>query len=277
MAEDSDDNHMIQGLWIGPALSAMEQLGIASYLANGHEFHLYIYGYGAVANVPAGVTLKDATDILPASRIFQYSAHKTYAGFANLFRYKLLLEGGGWWSDTDSVCLKRFDFDTPYVFSSELTNGTQMINNGLIRAPRGSELLKWAFEECDSKDPATLVWGETGPALFSRAIKKFNLTKYVQAPETFCPVGYRDWRDITNPDAHIYFGAESYAVHLWHEQWRAAGMDKDTHYHPGFLYERLRRQYLGDNDRISLDRIATILESINKPAGASFDKKTSGS
>ncbi len=266
MGKDSDDNQIIQGLWIGPALSAMEQLGIASYLANGHEFHLYVYD--AVANVPAGVILKDATEVLPASRIFQYPAQKTYAGFANLFRYKLLLEKGGWWSDTDSVCLKQFDFDMPYVFSSELTNGTRMINNGLIKAPRGSDLLKWAFAECERKDPATLVWGETGPALFSSAIEKFALTNYVQSPATFCPLGYRDWRHITNPDADIYFGTESYAVHLWHEQWRAAGMDKDAHYHPGSLYERLRRQYLGNNDRISLDRIATILRSLDKPAGA---------
>ncbi len=207
--------------------------------------------------------MKDAAEILPASRIFQYTAHKTYAGFANLFRNKLLLEKGGWWSDTDSVCLRHFDFETPYVFSSELSSGVQMRNNGLIKAPRGSELLRWAFSESDRKDPQTLVWGETGPALFSTAIERFSLTEFVQPYETFCPVGYRDWRSITIPGADIYFGGESYALHLWHEQWRAAGMDKDQHYHPGSLYERLRRQYLGDTERMSLGRIANILRSFD--------------
>src|SRR5258706_6206464 len=39
----ADDNKIIQGLWIGPTLSQMEQLSIASFLANGHEYHLFVY------------------------------------------------------------------------------------------------------------------------------------------------------------------------------------------------------------------------------------------
>ncbi len=34
---------VFQSLWIGAELSAMEQLSIRSFLANGHEFHLYTY------------------------------------------------------------------------------------------------------------------------------------------------------------------------------------------------------------------------------------------
>ena len=64
------ENRVIQSLWIGSSLSAMEQLGIASHIAHGHEFHLYVYD--AIQNVPRGATLKDAAEILPASRIFMY-------------------------------------------------------------------------------------------------------------------------------------------------------------------------------------------------------------
>ena len=35
---------IIQGLWIGSELSMMEQLSIASFLKNGHDYHLYVYG-----------------------------------------------------------------------------------------------------------------------------------------------------------------------------------------------------------------------------------------
>ena len=86
----------------------MEQLSIASFLQNGHEYHLYVYD--AVRNVPARAVIKDANEVLPASRIFQYKDQASYAGFANFFRYKLLLEHGGWWVDTDVICLKAFDF-----------------------------------------------------------------------------------------------------------------------------------------------------------------------
>jgi len=107
-------NKIIQGLWIGPELSVMEQLSISSFLLNGHDYHLYVYDY--VKNVPVGAVVRDANEILPASRIFQYKRSPSYAGFANFFRYKLLLERGGWWADTDTICVKPFDFPEEYVF-----------------------------------------------------------------------------------------------------------------------------------------------------------------
>jgi len=256
----NDDNRVVQGLWIGPELSAMEQLSVASYLAHGHDFHLYVYE--AVRNVPAGTTVRDASEILPASRIFQYSGHATYAGFANFFRYRLLLNRGGWWSDMDSVCLRALDFPESYVFSSELSNGLQMTNNGVLKVPRGSELIAYAWDICQSKSPEKLVWGETGPALMREAVERFSLTEHVKPPAAFCPIGFRAWRDLLDPDADLAFGDDTYAVHLWHEQWRAAGQDKDRHYHPGCLYERLRQRYLERQERISLDRIESILSRL---------------
>jgi hypothetical protein len=81
--------HCIQSLWIGQKLSTLERLSISSFLANGHEYHLYVYG--EVANVPQGTVLKAADGILPESMIFQYKKHPSHAGFSNFFRYRLLL------------------------------------------------------------------------------------------------------------------------------------------------------------------------------------------
>jgi hypothetical protein len=88
-------NRIVQGLWIGPELSVMEQLSIASFLRNGHEYHLYVYG--EVKNIPMGTRVKDGDEeILPVSMIFQYRREKSYSAFSNFFRYRLLLERGGW-------------------------------------------------------------------------------------------------------------------------------------------------------------------------------------
>ena len=95
----------------------MEALSSASFLHHGHAYVLY--AYEEVANIPAGTTVKDANSILPESAIFQYQEHASYAGFANFFRYKLLMEEGGWWADTDVICIKRFDFEAPYVFGAQ--------------------------------------------------------------------------------------------------------------------------------------------------------------
>src|ERR1043165_5789198 len=153
-------SNVIQGLWIGPELSVMEQLSIASFLQNGHEYHLYVYD--AVKNVPARAVIKDASEILPASRIFQYKHQASYAGFANYFRYKLLLERGGWWVDTDVICLKPFDFADEYVFASENDVKSEAISSGVIKARAGSELMAYAWQVCEEKEPQQLKWGETG-------------------------------------------------------------------------------------------------------------------
>src|SRR4051812_10885773 len=91
---------VINGLWIGQ-LSPLEQLCIRSFIVQGHPYHLYTYD--ALDNVPAGVTLQDAGQILPKSLIFRNQLGKgkgSVAAFSDLFRYKLLLERGGWWVDT---------------------------------------------------------------------------------------------------------------------------------------------------------------------------------
>ena len=107
------------------------------------------------------------------SRIFQYQQYPSYAGFANFFRYQLLLERGGWWADTDTICVKPFDFSDEYVFSSEIgNNGLEVINNGILKAPAGSQVMAYAWAICETKDPEKLVWGETGPRLMAEAVKK---------------------------------------------------------------------------------------------------------
>ncbi|HEV2884346.1 MAG TPA: glycosyltransferase [Pyrinomonadaceae bacterium] len=225
----------------------MEQLSIYSFLHHGHEYHLYTYDN--VKYVPAGTVVKDANEILPASSIFQYKHRPSYAGFANHFRYKLLFERGGWWVDTDTVCLKPFDFSEPYVFSSEInTWGFEVINNGMIKAPAGSSIMAHVVEVCERKDPARLVWGETGPKLLGNAVKSFSLRKYKQPHYTFCPIDYPDWHYVLDAKADIVLNEKTYAIHLWNEMWRTAGQDKNARYDNACLYEQLKRTYLPVNE-----------------------------
>jgi mannosyltransferase OCH1-like enzyme len=234
-------NEVIQGLWIGPELSVMEQLSIASFLENGHEYDLYVYD--GVTNVPARAMVRDANEILPASRIFQYKHQASYAGFANFFRYKLLLERGGWWVDTDVICLKPFDFADEYVFASELDGETEVIASGVIKVPPDSSVMAYAWHMCDRKDPQQLKWGETGPRLMTEAVRRFSLEHYKKPYHYFSPVGYFDWRRVLDPEADGLVYGDSYSIHLWNEMWRAAGQDKNAKYDPNCLYEQLKTRY----------------------------------
>jgi len=220
----------------------MERLSIASFLKHGHAFHLY--SYGELENVPEGAAVMDGAQILPRSAIFRYRESGSYAGFANFFRYKLLLEKGGWWVDLDTVCLRPFDFPQDYVFASELDRGTTYVGNAVIRVPANSGFARHCCQVCQSKKSAELRWGETGPRLAKEAVETLGLQESVRPPETFCPVPYREWMRVLDPAIKLVFGESSYAIHLWQEMWRRNNKDKDARYHPGCLYEKLRANYL---------------------------------
>lgn len=247
---------IIQSLWIGGTLSLMEQLSIISFLKNGHPYHLYVYD--EVKNIPTGVVVKDANKIIPSSKIFKYKDRDSYAGFANLFRYKLLLEKGNYWSDVDIVCLRPFPSNPEYVFVTEGTLRAMQINNCVIKAPIGSEIMNYCYDDAVNRDSSKLVWGETGPRLLHAAVEQFELMDYVEKPYQFCPIDWWCWyRLIHDPfqinrletikvwkemlQIKIY---KPYAVHLWNEMWRRNNVDKNGDFPPHSIYEQLKKRYL---------------------------------
>lgn len=264
------DNKIIQGLWIKGELSLMEQLSIKSFLANNHEYHLYVYD--DVKNIPEGTVIKDGNKILPEDRIFTYQSgwgKGGYSGFANLFRYHLLNAKGGWWVDTDIICLKPFDFNCEYVISSSYEGKWgEVANNCVLKLPKESEFTKYLVEESDKKDPSLVTFGETGPHLIQKAVKKFNYQHYIVSYQTFCPITWRAVKKIVYPHQPMTMERlttqvkdvirplikpktklgritkNSYAVHLWNEIWRHEKLDKNGVYDQNCLYERLQHKYM---------------------------------
>ncbi|MFV0329293.1 MAG: glycosyltransferase [Dysgonomonas sp.] len=133
------NNNPIQSLWVGPQLSAMEILCINSYLTNGHEFHLY--AYNNILNVPKGTIMKDANEIIPKKDIY-IDNFGGYVNLSNQFRFTMLYKLGGWWVDMDTVCLRPFDFDEDFVFSSEVIGFRKRINNTYMKSRLGARFLK---------------------------------------------------------------------------------------------------------------------------------------
>ena len=239
---------VVQGLWVEGALSAMEELAVRSFLAQGHEVHVYTYERGLA--VPAGARRLDAGEVLPASAIFRYTAGAgagSPAAFANLFRYKLLHERGGWWTDLDMVCLRPLDFPAEHVFASERRKlGGVTVTNSLLKAPASSPLAADLYERALRHEQRATVWGATGPALVREVVERHGAERFVVPPDVFCPVDW--WRAETLlqpgelPDG-------PHAVHLWQQKWRSNGWPKDPCYPPAVLYQRLHRRYPAPDER----------------------------
>src|SRR5208337_4992171 len=105
---------IMQSFWSGSKLGIVGRLCCASYIANGHEFHLYTYG--PIEDAPIGVIIKDANEIVPQSDLARF---KLAAQFSDWFKYHLLFNRGNWWVDMDTVCLRPFDFLDETIFVEE--------------------------------------------------------------------------------------------------------------------------------------------------------------
>lgn len=141
----------VHALWIGSdRLENLEKLTIKSFIKNGAEFNLWVYD--SIKDVPLGVKVRDGREILPESMIFRYPpvmylnlGANSLVGFSELFRYKVLYELGGWWSDMDVTCLKPLSsHTTEYYFRF---HGVLSVVGNIMKAPPKSELMKLCFEK----------------------------------------------------------------------------------------------------------------------------------
>lgn len=260
----SDKLPIIQSLWIGGNLSTMERLSIASFLKNGHEVHLYTYD--DVENIPKGTNVHDANTIISSERIFKYKREDSYAGFSNVFRYKLLYEKGNYWVDLDVVCLKPFNLIQDYVFSGVkkrrllgLGTAKTFIQSCVIKTPPGSEIMKYCYEVSNNKNPKELVWGEIGPNLLQSAVIKFEMDKYISSSGAFTTNDWPHWhRFISGSLARFWIEwikiitYSSYGIHLYNEMWHQNQTDKNGSFPKNSIYEWLKRRYLFSANNISL-------------------------
>jgi len=233
---------IVQSVWIGDRLSTMEYLSIQSYLDNGHEFHLYTYG--PLANVPPGTTVRSGTEVLPADEVFVYRrgpGKGSPSAFSNFFRYKMLLERGGWWTDLDAVCVRPLVFEAEHVTGLEREpNGTQHIACGLVKAPVGSRVAEYCWEACCRADKRKLKWGQVGPKLFARAVEEAGEPVDVLEPQAFYPIDYWQTPQLAS-DTEM--PGDCYSIHLWNSKWKEYGLDPDAEHAGDSVYEQLKRRF----------------------------------
>lgn len=236
-----DNNKIIQSLWIGDVLSPIELLCINSYLQNDHEFHLYTYN--AINNIPKGVKVNNANEIVNKTNIF-LDSHNGFASFSDYFRYKLLFDKGGWWVDMDTVCLCYFDFQDEYCFATEKINigKGDIVANTYIKSPSNSEFLKDCINYIEEEPFEEVIWGSFGPFFLTKVLELYDSRNYITPNEIFCPI---PWYEINKLlfDYEYLLPHESRAGHLWNERWRIEKRNKYETYNPFSLFEKLKCRY----------------------------------
>jgi len=248
-----EENLTIKGLWIGKELSPNEILCINSYLHHGHVFELFVYDN--VQNIPGGVKVKDATKIIPKTEIFTFSnrEHKqSFAAFADMFRFKLLFELGGWWSDMDAVCLKPYDMEQEYVFIEEKQKrANNRVCNGIIKCPVSAPIMKACYDRVAEMRETidSQIWTATGPILLGEMVDKYQLGEFVVPPEYFSPIGYYE---IDRLFTSFMPSPATYSIHLYNEVWSMRDISKYGIYPRSCLLERMKKEHSVNNDHSRL-------------------------
>ncbi len=216
-----EDNRIIHGLWIGE-LTRLELLTVQSFASHGHEFHLWRYEE-TPDRLPSNVVLRDANEILPYKCVFRKRKRDpdsgvgkgSYATFSDLFRVTLLQKFGGIWVDMDVVCLRPFDFATPYVFRGHRIGAVM----NLIKCPAQNPLMTHLLERSvnngvhPNQDSTWLGFTQ----LFYQCIVRAGLEEFIR-------------RDLMPPDSWQAIkpliegcfqpdDGNWYAIHLLNEMW----------------------------------------------------------
>jgi hypothetical protein len=256
----------IHMFWHGAPLSRLERLCLTSFVANGHPVDLYVYE--ELADVPSGVHLADARAVLPREALFLHRRTGSVGLFSDWFRYRLLLERGGIWADTDVVCLEPLRYPSELIFAWQ---EERLLNNAVLGLPAGHEVAAWLVDCCENPNRIRpydslsirarkwrrrylqgdrrdrVRWGEYGPKGLTLTVRHLGYEHYALPTEHFYPVRCNDWHWIFQSAAETpsIMLEGSRAVHLWNNMMRERpGFDKRGRFPDDSLFEKLCRRYL---------------------------------
>lgn len=240
------NNKAIHSFWISGSLSEMNLLTIKSFLANGHDFHLYayakdehirqLYDNGLYPEFRDGTfKIFAADEIIPESQIYYYKnmaggnpAFK-FGGFAERLKAEMLFKLGGFHVDLDVSCLKPFDFESDYVLRPHNSGG---IVANIIKAPAGSEFARRYVEHTKTINAENRDWEKSFKGL-NQIVKDLDLEKYILPANVLGDDSDLYYRNFTkkgfepNPELH--------AIH------HCAA--RQLEYEPGSFYESLLIKY----------------------------------
>lgn len=258
----------IGSLWIGTALSYVEQMCLLSFVRQGHPVTLFTYG--AVRNIPGDVNVVDAREIHEPTR-FLYSKFGTPVVQSDVFRLQMLAQTDMIWADSDMVCLQPIEPDEGHVHGKFTRTGG--ICNALLRLPKDSPALAkylayvsdpypippWMDKEARAKAEALKSkeqWKHAssqshdifGPPALSHFLRETGEVKKSRPVNEFYPVAFKALDVLIEPSdvETSHFTSKTRAVHLWARRlrWRLPqlGLQEGS-----FIYKMLTELEINPN------------------------------
>lgn len=230
----------IHALWVGENLGRLARCCLMSFIQQGHNVVLHVYN--DIKDVPSGVKLADANQIINKSKIIKHKKTGSYALFSDIFRYELMrsLKGKGVYVDCDVYCIRPI-LQEDYIVAFEDDN---KINGAVLALPENSvvldHLLKAAYDPYFippwysknkrlrfkikkilgfSKHISDMPWGVIGPEAITYYFHKNNLLSLVKPMDYYYPIHYQCISKLLDPDLTIddLVTYRTKCVHLYNE------------------------------------------------------------
>ncbi|MGB0927207.1 MAG: glycosyltransferase family 2 protein [Pikeienuella sp.] len=235
--------YQIGALWVEGPLSFLEQLCLKSFVDAGH--HTILYKYGDVTNIPDGIEVRDANEVLPQTGFLTHERTGSPALHSDLFRYKMLEKGDRIiWADTDAYCVKAFETPNGHFYAWE---SKRHVNGGVLGLPPDSETLRelleftsdefaippWYDDERKAEYEAAaargepvhageMTWGVWGPHAVTHFLQKTGEIKYALPRHALYPFTFKERRKMLKRETKMedYVFDDTYSIHFYGRRMR---------------------------------------------------------
>lgn len=237
----SEQLPIISALWIGGKLGAISRACLTSFLMRNHCVRLYTYD--TLLDIPSGVTICDANDIIHHSQIFKHNKKQSYGPFSDIFSYELLKKYDNTiYVDCDVYCLKSMTIPNHgYLLGYE---NDDLLNVAVLALPKESKILEalcaigktpnfipeWYSSNRQqrlkikrlfgmSNHLADMSWGVTGPSALTYYAKKYDILHHAQDIDVLYPIKYTSVDKLFDKNLSIddITTKNSVCVHLYNE------------------------------------------------------------
>ncbi|WP_239990268.1 galactosyltransferase Lgt5 [Ignatzschineria cameli] len=258
---------IINALWIGDQLGAMSRACLTSFLMRGHQ--VYLYTYGQVKDLPDGVQIKDANQIIDKSKIIKHRKTGSYALFSDIFRYELLrqTDNNNIYVDCDVYCIKPLSVPKHgYLLGYE---DDYTINGAVLALPSDSDLLRsllniaydptfippWFSKSKQIKlkikksfrisvNIEDMPWGIIGPSAITYYVNQLKLEDYVEDIDLFYPIHCKSVVSFLTKyqlDIKEVLTSRTQCIHLYNEMLK--GIDTKKLSDKTILFKMLKNFY----------------------------------
>jgi hypothetical protein len=230
----NNQNIEVANFFWGGDLTPYEEANFLSFLHNG--FNVNVWSYQKLT-LPKEIVNRDANEIISKEFLMKFNQNfqkSNMSSFSNLFRYELILKEGGWWFDSDCICLKDVsDFsklanNQKFVLALEnpdlVGSSVMYINDKNI-----AEMLLDETNKRINKNNYKFFWGEIGPYLITDVFKAKNLFEKTIKTEYFYKIKPEEFHILFDPDSTSNVQKllkDSFVCHTWNEMFRKFDIEK---------------------------------------------------